>query len=89
MRDTKPCRRIGYQCCYGEEVLTSHPPSSRILWDPGVEGVTSQSWGDLSREDTPETRESRMVAVAASFIIVDRCLRVSQVAPGWPRGEWV
>ena len=27
-------------------------------------------------------------AVAVSFVIVDRCLGVSRVIPGWFRGEW-
>ena len=55
-------------------------------WREGVLALTSPDTagrgftvpGRSLTRDRSQTRESRMVAVAVSFVIVDRCLRVSR-----------
>ena len=49
-----------------------------VLMSPDIVGraFTIPGWSLVG--DRTESRESRMVAVAVSFVIVDRCLRVSR-----------
>ena len=40
-------------------------------------------------QDAPQTLESRMVVIAASFKTIDWCFEVSRLIFGWRRFEWV
>ena len=74
MHGTKPVGGYGISAGAGGTDLTPYPHTRDLAGSRCREA--SQPRGDLLREDAPQTRESGMVAVAASFMIVDQCLIV-------------